>query len=292
MRRGKESLMITKKTLSSYEYSVLMSVYKEDKVSQLKLAIDSMLNQTLLPEQFVIVEDGKLPEEMENLIIQYEKIYPKVFTIVKIDKNSGLGNALNHGIYACRNELIARMDADDISKPERCQKQIEAYRKNPKLDILGTQIDEFIKNPNTVISQRIVPCSNQDIQKFAKRNSPFNHPTVMYRKSVVEQFGGYMTYGRKEDLDLFIRMVNGGCIAENLEESLLWYRTGADNLKRRKTWINCKEAIQIMWKFYKKGYIGIIDMLYVVFGQLSMFIFPLCITKILTRSFLRKGNRK
>ena len=198
-----------------------MSVYKNDKEDHLRLAIESMLKQTVPPEQFVIVEDGPVPSALDNLLLKYTKTYPQLFTVVKLDQNGGLGNALNQGLKFCRNELVARMDSDDISKSNRCELELKEFSKHPNMGIVGTQIDEFIGDTSNITSQRIVPTEHKDIVKFARRRSPFNHPTVMYRKSVIESLGGYTAYGRKEDLDLFIRAVNEGVYTRNLEESVI-----------------------------------------------------------------------
>lgn len=272
------------------KYSVLMSVYKNDNPHFLRLAIDSMLHQTVPPEQFVIVEDGPVNDKTESIITDYAKRFPELFTVVRLKKNGGLGNALNQGLKVCRNELVARMDADDISCPERCEKQLKRFCQKSKLTILGTQIKEFINETSNVVSSRPVPCSYKEIRKFGRRRSPFNHPTVMFKKSAILRLGGYVAYGRKEDLDLFIRAINNNCYSENLSESLLYYRTSEDNLKRRKTWINCKEYIQIMMGFYKKRYIGFNDLTYVIIGQLLMFITPTFITQKLSDCFLRSNE--
>lgn len=277
-----------KEDIINDNYSVLMSVYKNDKPEYLRLAIESMLSQTKAPEQFVIVIDGPIPGDIKEVIHYYKTKYSELFTVVPLSKNGGLGNALNHGIKACRNELIARMDADDISKPDRCEKQLSLFKSNPRLDIVGTQIDEFIDTTDHVVSRRQVPLTNDDILVFSRRRSPFNHPTVMYRKSTLDRVGGYMAYGRKEDLDLFIRMMNSGCYAANLPEALLWYRTGKDNLKRRKTWINCKENIEVMWKFYRKGYCKTMDIIYVIVGQTTVFLLPEKAAELVVGKFLRK----
>jgi glycosyltransferase involved in cell wall biosynthesis len=197
------------------KYSVLMSVYEKDDPSFFTVAIESMLNQTVPPEQFVIVEDGIVGVEIENVISKYEK-NSSLFSIVRLEKNGGLGNALNHGLKVCRNDLVARMDADDISLPERCEKQLKAFAKNPNLKILGTQMNEFVGAPSNVVSTRLVPISFEEIKKFARRKSPFNHPTVMYRKKAIEEIGGYPILKRKEDLGLFIRAVNKACIRKIL----------------------------------------------------------------------------
>lgn len=270
-------------------YSVLMSVYKKDNPKYLEVAIQSMLRQSERPEQFVIVIDGPISLELSEVIDVYVENNPSLFTIVKLKKNAGLGNALNEGLRVCRNELIARMDSDDISKPNRCYKQINEFRRNPELGILGTQIEEFVGDITNIVSKRIVPTSQEEIKKFARRRSPFNHPTVMYKKSIIEQLGGYVAYGRKEDLDLFVRAVNADIRVANLEESLLYYRTSLDNLKRRKSWLNCKEYIKIMTNFKKKGYIGVSDLMYVIVGQLSMFLLPETIVKMLSDYMLREN---
>ena len=269
------------------KYSVLMSVYKNDDPNFLTIAIESMLNQTVPPEQFVIVEDGIVGDEIEKVVSKYEK-NTSLFSIVRLDKNGGLGNALNHGLKVCRNDLVARMDADDISVPERCEKQLRAFAENPNLQILGTQIKEFVGDTSNVVSTRFVPTSFEEIKKFARRRSPFNHPTVMYKKEAVEKLGGYPILKRKEDLGLFVNAVNNACYSENLEESLLFYRISANNQKCRKSGVNCKEYIEVMYASFKKKQIGLVDLAYVVVGQLMMFLAPSFIIAILSKRFLRR----
>lgn len=271
------------------KYSALMSVYYKEKPEYLRDSINSMINQTVMPDEIIIIEDGPLTDELNKVIKFFETKYRGLFVIEKLEHNVGLGAALNVGIKISKNELIARMDTDDISLPERCEKQLKAFEKNDKIDIIGTQIKEFINTPDNVVSSRIVPSDYEGILRFSRRRSPFNHPTVMYKKSKVLALGGYQQYGRKEDLDLFIKMVHNG-YAVNLEEALLLYRTNKDNLKRRTTWINCSEYIKIMFKFYRLGYSSIIDMIYVLFGQLSMYLMPKKITAILSNRFLRSKD--
>lgn len=269
------------------EYSVLMSVYMNDKPEYVKMAVDSMLNQTVSPEQFVIVVDGLISDVLESVIRTYEDTAQSIFTIVRLEQNGGLGNALNQGMKVCRNELVARMDADDISMPDRCEKQVKRFQENPSLCILGGQIEEFIDNPSNIESVRVTPTDFEGILRFAKRRSPFNHVSVMYRKSVIDKLGGYGTFKRKEDLELFIRAVYEGYYSENLSDVLVKVRVGEGAMGRRKSWKNCKEYIDIMKCFYDKGYIGVKDMAYVFFGQMSMFLLPPKITSALSRKYLR-----
>ncbi|MBE7014862.1 MAG: glycosyltransferase [Ruminococcaceae bacterium] len=270
------------------KYSVLMSVYHKEKVEYFKESVDSMLNQTAFPDEIVIVEDGPLTEDLYSAIDTYLNKYPDVFTIVKLEKNKGLGAALNEGLKKCRNELVARMDTDDISLPERCEKQLLKFESSSKIDIVGTQVSEFIDSLDNIVSSRIVPTTHEKIVKFARRRSPFNHPTVMYKKSKVLELGGYKEFGRQEDLELFINMVNTNSYSANLDESLLYYRTNADNFKRRTTWVNCSEYIKVMYEFYKKKYIRFIDLMYVVIGECVMFVFPQSLANMLSNKFLRK----
>ena len=183
------------------KYSVLMSLYKKENPEYLRLAIDSMLNQTVEPDEIVLVEDGPLTDELYAVLNEYPMLHR-----IKNETNLGLGLALNVGLKECRNELVARMDTDDCSKPERCEKQLARFLEKPYLAIVGSYIDEFVGNPSNVISQRIVPITSEEIYNFAKKRSAFNHPAVMYSKTAVLASDGYTNLKRNQDVDLFGRM--------------------------------------------------------------------------------------
>jgi len=264
-----------------------MSIYKKDNPAYLEESISSMLCQTYPPEQFVIVKDGPLTEGLELVLKKYTETNLNLFTIVENRENLGLGRALDMGIKSCRNELVARMDADDISLPTRCEKEVKCFNLDMQLDIVGTYINEFYEDKNVTHSSRLVPLEHGEIVKFARRRSPFNHPTVMYKKSAVLRCGGYGATKRKEDLFLFTEMVNNGCKAKNIPEALLLYRSNPDNLKRRKTWTNCKEYIEVIYGNYKKGYSSFWDLLYVIIAQLFFFLMPVSLVKIASNVLLR-----
>lgn len=268
-------------------YSVLMSVYYKEKAEYLELAIESMLNQTVKPEQFVIVEDGKLTVELEQIISKYENANSDLFTIVRLDENRGLGLALDEGMKWCRNELIARMDSDDISMPARCEKELAVFETCPELDIISGAISEFKNHIDNVVSVRRVPESEEAIRKQMRRRSAFNHPAVMFKKSSVIRAGGYGGSARKEDHDLFSRMVFGDCSAFNLQETILYYRIGEDNVKRKKNWKNISSYIEIMWINYKRGYCAIEDVFLVVCAQLFYFVMPTNLLETVISKFLR-----
>lgn len=274
--------------MSDMKYSVLMSIYYKENSRYFRLSIDSMLAQTLKPNEIVIVKDGKLTNELDDVIDYYVSKEPGLFTIVPLEKNLGLGLALNEGLKTCRNELVARMDTDDISLENRCELQVEEFLKDNQLSICGTMIDEFYDDYSNIVSSRIVPIKHQDILKFSRRRSPFNHPTVMYKKSEVLGCGGYHDVKRKEDIDLFGRMLNQGYRSMNIDKALLLFRSNKDNFKRRKSWENCISYIAVIYNFWKKGYSGTYDLIVVVIAQLIIFLSPVWFLKILSDKFLRK----
>lgn len=264
-----------------------MSLYIKEKPEYLKDAINSMVKQTLMPDEIVIVKDGPITKELQQVLDDYRECYPSLFNIVGYEKNRGLGLALDYGLEHCRNELVARMDTDDISKPNRCERQINRFVEKTELAIVGSYIDEFVGNIHNVISTRKVPTNTKDIYNFAKRRSAFNHPAVMYRKSKVLEFGGYSDLKRNQDVDLFGRMLFAGCKAENIDEALLWFRSSDDLAKRRKSWENTWSYISTIKKFWKMGYSSFWDYIIVVVAQMSMYLIPIKVQIFLYKKFLR-----
>ena len=265
------------------KYSVLMSLYKKEHPEYLRLALDSMLNQTVKPDEIVLVEDGPLTPELYAILNEYPMLHR-----VKNEKNLGLGLALNEGLKVCRNELVARMDTDDISKPDRCEKQLRRFEEKPELAIVGSHIDEFVGTPDNIISQRKVPLTSEAIYNFAKKRSAFNHPAVMYRKSAVMAEGGYSDLKRNQDVDLFGRMLFKGYKAENIDEALLWFRSSDELAARRKSWENTKSYIDTIKKFWKMGYSSFADYAKVAVAQTGMFILPTSMQNWVYKKFLRK----
>ena len=266
------------------KYSVLMSLYKKEHPEYLRLALDSMINQTVRPDEIVLVEDGPLTDELYKIVDEYKDL----LHIVVNEKNVGLGLALNAGLKACKNELVARMDTDDISKPDRCEKQLNRFLEKPSLAIVGSHIDEFVGTPDNVISQRRVPTTSEAIYDYAKKRSAFNHPSVMYRKSAVLAEGGYSDLKRNQDVDLFGRMLFKGYKAENINEALLWFRSSDELAVRRKSWENTKSYISTIKKFWKMGYSSFFDYIKVAVAQTGMYILPIKVQNWVYKKFLRK----
>lgn len=211
------------------KYSVLMSLYKKEHPEYLRLALDSMLNQTIKPDEIVLVEDGPLTDELYAVVEEYKQH----LHIVKNKTNLGLGLALNEGLKVCRNELVARMDTDDISKPDRCEKQLQMFDDNGNLDIVGGDINEFIGDVNNIVSKRTVPRNNKDIKEYMKKRCAFNHVTVMFRKSAVKNAGGYLDLYWNEDYYLWIRMWMNGAVFANTGTVLVDVRVGKEMYQRR-----------------------------------------------------------
>lgn len=270
------------------KYSVLMSLYIKEKPEYLRLAIQSMVDQSYKPDEIVIVKDGPVTAEQQAVLGEYKDKYPNLLNIIGYKKNKGLGLALNYGLEHCKNELVARMDTDDISKPERCEKQVKRFEERPELAIVGTWVDEFTVSPEQVVSTRTVPTDSDAIYQFAKKRSAFNHPAVMYRKSAVLTQGGYSDLRRNQDVDLFGRMLYTGNKAENIGEALLWFRSNDDLAKRRKSWNNTWSYIDTIKRFWKMGYSSFCDYAVIAVAQTGMFLMPVKLQHWVYKAFLRK----
>lgn len=214
------------------KFSVLMSVYKNDKAEYFRDALDSIINQTLPPNQIVIVKDGPLNEELNQIINDYLSRY-KIIDIVESKINIGLGNALDLGMKHCKFDIIARMDSDDISVRDRFEKQIKCFIKDKDLSIVGSNISEIDIDKGNIIGYRVVPTEHIDIVEYAKKRCPLNHVTVMFRREDVQKVGGYIDYHYNEDYYLWIRMLIGKCKFKNIDENLVKVRVGKDMYRRR-----------------------------------------------------------
>lgn len=225
------------------KFSVLMSVYKNEKVEYLSKAIDSILNQTVLPSEILIVKDGPLTDDLNVYLEDISNKY-NIIKFLSLEKNVGLGLALRKGVNACSNELIARMDTDDIAKPNRFEKQLTYLKKHPDIDLLGSGIEEFSINENIPDSKTILPLKHDDIVNFAKKRNPFRHMTVFFKKSAVIKSGNYRHFLWFEDYDLWIRMICNGFKTANLQDILVSVRADKNMFARRGGWKYLKQDIK------------------------------------------------
>lgn len=269
------------------KYSILTSVYEREDANSLRLSLMSMLNQTIPPDDYVIIADGPLTNELDNVIEDLSKKY-KCIQVIRLEKNVGLGRALNIGLEKCKNELIARMDSDDISIENRCELQLKEFEEDKNLDIVGTSIMEFVDNPDNISNIKISPETMDEIYKYGKRRNPFNHPTVMYKRSTILKYGGYSSMRQGQDHELFIRLLSEGCRGKNIKEPLLKFRSNLKMYGRRKSWNSVKSYIKVVYTSFKSGYASILDLLIVVLIQLSLFALPVFFVEIVYKKFLRK----
>ena len=240
-------------------FSVLISVYKKEKAEYLKRALQSVINQTLKPTEIVIVKDGPLTKELDDCIEDFQKQNFKLFKILSFKEIRGLGLALRDGVKACKYEYIARMDRDDISKPDRFEKQFNYLQKHPETALLGTWITEFSKYENKPDTVTKLPYTHQEIIEFAKRRNPFRHVTVVFKKTAVIQSGNYRDFLWFEDYDLFVRMLQNGYIGANIPEYLVNVRADKDMFARRGGWQYLKQDYRFQKLLLKRKFIDKTD---------------------------------
>lgn len=236
------------------EFSLLLPVYAGDDPAFLRLAFESSVDrQTLRPAEVVIVQDGPVPALLAAELARLEAESPVPVRILALPENRGLATALNLGIAECRCEVIARMDADDVSLPERFERQWSLIEAG--VEVLGTGLLEFESDPEVVGAQRVPPVGAAEIREHARKHSPFNHPTMMYRKAIVEGAGGYPQLYKMEDYPLWVALIAGGARVDNIAEPLVKYRVGTGAFARRGGWRLARSEWAIQRQMRSIGFI-------------------------------------
>lgn len=243
------------------DFSVLMSIYFKEKAVYFNRAMQSVFDdQTLKPSEILLVQDGLLTEELSKEIRNWQHRLGDVLKIIKLEKNLGIGDALNIGLANCHHDLIARMDTDDVSHPDRFEIQVKYMMDNIDCDLLGSSVNEFDDNPDFVKSSRIVPLTHDDIVLYAQKKNPFNHPSVIYRKSAVSDAGGYKKFLSFEDYYLWVRMIQNGSRCANISMPLVNMRAGS-NMSARRGGINYAiNEIKLQRKFLDLGFISLFQL--------------------------------
>ena len=251
-----------------FKFSVCMSVYKNDRPEYVDIAIQSIfIKQTVKPNEIVLVVDGPISMELESLIDNYATKYSEIFTIIKLEKNQGLGNALRVAVVKAKYDWVARMDSDDIAAPDRFEKQKSFLQENLDVDIVGGQITEFIDVESNIVGLRNVPLLSADINVYIKARCPFNHMTVMFRKDKILAVGNYIDWHYNEDYFLWIRMFLAGCQFANLPETLVNVRVGKEMYQRRGGWKYFLSEAKLQKYMFDNDIIGIIRFAYNVLGR-------------------------
>ena len=268
-------------------YSVLMSVYDGEDPEFFRQSVDSMLRQTYLTDDFVLVCDGPLTEELEEIVREYEENYD-FFRPVRLEYKAGTGGCANAGLARCRNEYVVKMDSDDIALSKRCELSMYTLAKHPEVDMLGAYIKEFDSETGKEIAIKKTPTNNEAIRKYAKRRNPFNNQTLVYKKSFVDKIGGYSTVRRCEDYEFVVRMLAAGAVGKNIPKVLVRYRVTPGNYDRRRNWANTKSFIGVRWKIHRSGYSSLVDFIIPSAAQLVMFLLPGSLTGAIYKKLLRK----
>lgn len=236
-------------------FSVLMSVYAKDNPAWVAQALDSVLNNTVAPAEIVVVQDGPVPTALQQVLAQYAKRHGSI-KLFPLEQNSGLGMALQKGLEWCSHELVARMDADDISLPDRFEKQLERFAHEPDLAVLGGAMEEIDCQTLCSIAVRHVPQTDQQCKQFLKTRSPFNHVTVMFQKRLILQAGNYQPFHLMEDYYLWARCAACHLKMANLSDILVKVRVNSAMYGRRGGWKYFKSNAELSGCLRRLGLIS------------------------------------
>ncbi|WP_018122468.1 glycosyltransferase [Wohlfahrtiimonas chitiniclastica] len=228
------------------QFSILCSIYYKEQSEHLSQALYSIWDaQTIHPTEIVLVKDGPLTPALDAVIAEWQLKLGDIFKVIALEKNVGLGKALNEGLTHCSYDWIFRMDTDDIAVPNRFELQIQYIKNHPDIALLGGQIAEFMGEESHITGCRMVPETTTDIAEYAKSRNPFNHPTVAMKKSVVQTVGQYQHHLLMEDYNLWLRVIAASYEVANLPDILLYMRS--DGLHgRRRGWVYVQSEWQML----------------------------------------------
>ncbi|QYJ83761.1 glycosyltransferase [Shewanella aegiceratis] len=233
------------------KFTVLMSIYNKETPEHLSQCLNSIFNQTIQPSEIIIVEDGPLNDGLYDELTKWESKLP--ITRVALQKNSGLGVALNVGLSHCSFKLVARMDTDDICLPDRFEKQLNVFD-NQDVDVCGSWISEFENEPDLITAIRTLPESHKDLSSYSKFKNPINHPSVMFRLDKIVNVGGYEDVRFFEDYYLWLKLLDSGSKFYNIQEPLVNMRAGVSQLTRRSGLSYARDEYKFLYKSWNKGF--------------------------------------
>ncbi len=278
------------------KFSVIMSIYKSDVPELVRVALDSLLQQTLLPNEIVIVADGPVPAELEQEIESFKfrvsklrttpnpsfakggDLVPEdgkesletrnqkpetIVTYLPQEKNGGLGEAMRIAAEAAKYDYLARMDSDDICLPDRFEKQMKCFEEDPELSLVGGMITEFDGEPENIIAKRILPLEDAEIKRMMRGRCAVNHVTVIFKKADLMKSGNYQPFWKQEDHYLWARMMEHGCKFRNIPDVVVNVRSGKDQIARRGGLRFYKSVVRVFWYMYRHGLISFGYFLYI-----------------------------
>lgn len=273
------------------EFSVLISVYSKENPKFFDEALKSTLvNQSVTPNEVVIVKDGPLTDSLDAVIETYKEAYSSIVKVVELETNKGLGEALKIGVQSCSFDIIARMDSDDINDKLRFEKQLSVFKENSEIALVGTNIAEFFGTKNKIEFVKKVPVSLDEIKKMAIRRNPINHVSVMFKKKAVLDSGNYKHLYYLEDYYLWIRMLAQGYILKNISETLVYVRTGEGMFKRRSNPQYIKSWLLLQREMKKYSLISNKDFLINMINIVGFIYMPVFLKKHLYKFFLREAK--
>ena len=268
-------------------FSVLISTYHNDNPQCLKKALQSIFNQSLPPSEVVLVVDGTIKKETQEIISNYLSQYSTILKPIYLEGNVGLGNALNIGLTHCTHSLVARMDADDECFFDRFNKQVEYLTNHQDIAVVGSFVEEFITIPNDYGKIKKVPVGSENIKKYSTYRNPLNHPTVMFRKEAVEAVGSYKEINLFEDYYLWLRLLKAGYKIENLSDSLVYFKIGNDLIGRRHGFLYLVKEFNFLDICRKERLISFGSFIFLIIGRLPMRLLPKKILLFLYKNLLR-----
>lgn len=243
--------------------SVLMSTYEKENPSYLDDALKSIFSQTALPLECVLVLDGPIPDSITDVIDRYARSKLMPLLCVQLAENRGLAGALNAGIEACRGEWIARMDSDDISIAHRLESQWAVICENPDIDVVCSWHAEFDKDPESLLCVKKTPQKHELIIKGLKLRNVVSHPTIMIRKNILKDVGGYRSnFGFLEDWDLYVRLAIKGARFFAIQEPLLKVRATYAQRVRRSGFHYVYKQFMFRWSCYSYGFVSVWELFY------------------------------
>lgn len=269
------------------DFSVLLSVYFKENPYWFRMSLASIFDQTLLPSEIILVEDGVLTRQLYDIIDEYRSAYPIIKVVVN-NKNLGLGLSLQKGILACSNDIIARMDTDDLMHSTRFEKQYKCLIEND-YDVVSCWTLMFENDITNVIAIKKRPEYHDEIARLAKKRSPVSHPGVMFRKSAVLKAGNYQDVHFYEDYHLWARMIMSGSVFYNIQEPLLYLRTSDAQIERRGGFHYALNEIRIFKYFYDIGFYSLRDLTVNILTHSVIRLLPLTLRKFVLKNIWKRG---
>lgn len=272
-------------------FSLLLPVWAGDVPDQLARSFASAVDDQLLrPDEVVVVRDGPVPAGLQAVLDALPQRSSTPVRLVALPTNVGLARALTAGLAACTHDIVARQDADDVAVPERFAAQIPAV--DAGLDLVGSGLSEFVDDEDVLVGRRVPPLTGDAIRAYAPFHSPFNHPTVVYRRSAVEAAGGYQNVGTMEDYWLFVRMLQAGARVGNLPEPLVKYRIGAGAYRRRGGLKLLRTELRLQALMRRVGFTSRAQFLRNVAVRGTYRLLPEAVRRVSYRSLIQRGFRR